>query len=164
MSADIVPRRSGSDKLYWGPRLWRMFHLMAEISDRRDVSALWQNWIRATADAMPCELCRTHLKQYIRSNSLNLITNPTNTTGLQTRDRIRMNVFNLHNEVNKTIGKPVLTMDQYTQLYGGLSRNEIVVTIRALFLELQESWKHVSMIQWRNIYYVILSRVASGPD
>ena len=58
MSADIV--KPGSPQ-YWGPRLWRIFHDLAEISDRRDIGMLWPNILKSTAATMPCIKCRHHL-------------------------------------------------------------------------------------------------------
>lgn len=151
-----------SDKLQWGPRLWRLLHYMAEVSDRRDIIPLWQKWIHATASIMPCERCRLHLKQYLQTHIVIPLVNPSLIRGADVRIGIRMAMFQLHNDVNIHLGKESIPYEQL-EMYSGLSREETLNRIRTLFQELKESWK-VESHEWVRIYKNILVRVAIGDE
>lgn len=163
MYAQVVGMSSNPhDKQYWGPRLWRLFHLMAEVSDRRDISALWRKWIFATSDAMPCERCRVHLKMYLQTHTIIPQINPHSKTGANVRDGIRLALFKFHNDVNRMIHLPVQPPTILSQLYGG-SRAHILSMIQTLFQELKHSWK-LDYHEWMSLYRVLYSRVSCGPD
>lgn len=47
-------------KSWWGPRIWRILHCLAEISDRRDCGPGWRVVLLLTAQMLPCDVCRGH--------------------------------------------------------------------------------------------------------
>ena len=51
---------AASHKSWWGPRIWRILHCLAEISDRTDCGPGWRIVLSETAQMLPCEMCRTH--------------------------------------------------------------------------------------------------------
>ena len=65
---DPLPlKQPGAD---WGPRLWSIFHTMAEWSDRRDIVYRWKRTMELTAMTIPCEVCRRHMQDYLRGHSI----------------------------------------------------------------------------------------------
>lgn len=54
------------DRKWWGPRIWRILHTLAEISDRGDCGPAWRVVLRETAEMLPCAVCRTHFLENMR--------------------------------------------------------------------------------------------------
>ena len=155
---------------YWGPRLWRIFHNLAEISDRRDIGMLWSNVLRATSAAMPCAKCREHLAYYLKHNTILKITNPLKVTGAEIRTQIRRQLLNLHNTVNIRNDKPVFTEDELLEMYGGRDRNTILAETHELLNEVKTAWTpllHSSInpadfAQWKHMLLILTSLLSGG--
>ena len=57
---------SSADTSWWGPRIWRLFHCLAEQSDRVDAAGAWRLALQLTCDVLPCERCRLHFSEKVR--------------------------------------------------------------------------------------------------
>lgn len=75
-------------KKWWGPRIWRILHSLAEVSDRIDCGPAWRTALTITADVLPCAMCRTHFHAHIRRMYFRLGQNP--------RDHLRHNLWVAH--------------------------------------------------------------------
>ena len=124
-----------------------MFHSLAEISDRNDVSGLWRKWFTQTANIMPCEKCRNHLRSFLRFNSFIRFQNPT-TNVKKVRDHIRIEIFNLHNFVNGNTGKSAFKKEDLQQY--AKSRNEILLEAQTIMGELEKYWLSLDYFKTRN--------------
>jgi hypothetical protein len=52
---------SVAHKAWWGPRIWRILHSLAEVSEgRSDAGIGWRAVVRTTAAILPCAICREH--------------------------------------------------------------------------------------------------------
>jgi len=97
-------------KQWWGPRIWRILHCMAEFSDRSECGGPWRAVLRATVDVLPCDLCRAHLRSSIGTISL-LQPRPAETM----RSLLRHFLWTLH-QASATVG---ISEESLTGLYGG---------------------------------------------
>lgn len=52
-------------KEWWGPRVWLVLHSLAEISSRTDCGPAWRVVLLATADMIPCPVCRSHFRAHV---------------------------------------------------------------------------------------------------
>jgi hypothetical protein len=52
-------------KEWWGPRVWLVLHSLAEISGRTDCGPAWRVVLLATADMIPCAVCRSHFRTHV---------------------------------------------------------------------------------------------------
>ena len=52
-------------KEWWGPRVWLVLHSLAEISSRTDCGPAWRIVLLATADMIPCAVCRAHFRTHV---------------------------------------------------------------------------------------------------
>ena len=111
---------------------------------------------------MPCERCRLHLKHYLQTRIVISLVNPSLIRGADVRTSIRTAMFQLHNDVNIHLGKESMPYEQL-EMYSGVSREETMNRIRALFQELKEAWKLESH-EWVRIYKNLLVRVAIGSE
>jgi len=168
MADTVITTASGPSS--WGPKVWRMYHLLAEISDRRDISLLWKKLICLTADVLPCAQCRHHLGQYLRTHTF-IKTSSHLASGAYVRTQIRLDLYTLHNDVNVRTGKAIFSPSDLT-VYSGKSRAEQLVEVLAIYDELKAMWtplihKTISasaLNEWKNTFVRLCSIVAGGPN
>ena len=160
----MAAEQSTKSKDYWGPRLWRMFHLLAEISDRADVSAQWRKWFVQTSNIMPCEKCRAHLRTYLRFNKFIRFQNPL-TNAKTVRDHIRAEIFKLHNHANANAEKPAFAEEDLAKAYGEKTRNEILLETQTILGEVERHWlsldffktRHQEWLSWKGTCIMIMA-------
>ena len=159
-------------KLYWGPRVWRLFHTLAEISNRRDVLGIWYTVLMTTAESMPCAQCRTHFSAYLRANPITFVKRGMLITGPQTRDKIRNELWKFHNVVNKSTGKEEKSIDILLEQHGAKTRNELLLEAQSLVNELKGIWEPLVYKQirakafhdWKRALYLLLLVLKGGPN
>ncbi len=143
----------------WGPRLWRLFHALADISDRRDIYPLWNTFLKYTALVIPCAKCQKHMAEYWAQHQF-LPKGWNQMNGNQVRAEIRQKLHAFHNDVNARLGKtcPALATLQLTQ-----DRAAIVAEAQALFDGLREEWG-AAHLEWKRTGALLLSLVRTGPQ
>ena len=168
ISGSTVPK---SSKQYWGPRIWRMFHLLSEVSDRTDISLLWKNWIKQTALIMPCEKCRIHLDQYLRRNPCIKQHTPLSMKGHEMKLYVRNELMQLHNAVNAQLGKHVFSYEEYVHVYmQDSTRESILHEVHRVMNELEHAFAPLEYIQanmhaykcWKRTYTKLVSLATVG--
>ena len=95
------------DKSWWGPRIWRILHSVAEISDRTDCALLWRSALHATADILPCAMCRIHFRAAIQRMRFPPTAN--------IQGPLRHSLWAIHRDAGST--EPVAE-EELTSLYG----------------------------------------------
>lgn len=165
-----TPRALSPDSnAYWGPRLWRIFHILAEYSDRRDISPLWLNVMRATAQVMPCSKCRIHLTEYLRTHTMFRFSPLMLVKDIHTN--IRRDLYTLHNFVNQRNGAPKFEWQQLTISYGTAPRRDRLYEVQILLNELKNAWTPLvhtrihpgAFSQWKHAMDLLIALIASGP-
>ena len=163
MSSDAVNR------LVWGPKLWRLFHLMAEASDRTDIILLWKNLCRWSAEIIPCELCRKHFSDYLVHNA-NFTSRSVPKKGLEIRLFLRTFLRTFHNDVNRRLDKAEYTEEHLNDALGAKPREEILTEARTLFQELKNVWQPlvgtqingIAFGEWKKTLALLLALLAGG--
>jgi hypothetical protein len=164
-----------TQKIYWGPRLWRLLHLLAELSDRRDIHMLWPNLLRITSVVMPCEACRVHLATYLRSHVFVHFKKSLMITGELVRDRVRTDLLSFHNDVNRRLGKLEWTQAEIMTTYsvsGTRSRIMILSEVQSIFEELKSIWTPIVHTRikggdfntWKTHVAMMIALVSGGPN
>jgi hypothetical protein len=156
---------------HWGPKTWRYFHLLASISDRKDACALWQPFLRTTAQVLPCELCRQHMSQYLVQHRF--VVNPAIITGAEVKESMVRYLGTFHNSVNERLGKPIVSYEEIVAFYEPeeATRPSRAVEAAALFGEIVSMYaandylrRHpAAFTQWQRQGRFLLSLLASGP-
>ena len=173
VSVDLSGAENPASRLYWGPRLWRVFHLLTEISDRRDMYMLWTSLLRITAPVVPCDVCRNHIASYIRTHAFMRVVRPHLITGEAVRSLARQNLLDFHNAVNERLGKPIVPKEQLATLYGGATnRGATISEINRLLDEINAAWTpliHRSIngahfTTWKKHINLMLALAAGGPS
>lgn len=97
----------------WGPHLWKYMHYFTfsypEYPTSDDVNR-FKTFFLTIGDFLPCEKCRYNYKNHLKELPLTM-------NVLSSRDNLVMWLFNLHNIVNKHIGKREFTLKEFNDLY-----------------------------------------------
>lgn len=117
------------NKKWWGPRVWRILHSLAEISDRIDCGPAWRAALVTTADMLPCGVCRAHFAEGIRGIPLHVGQNP--------RATLRHQLWALHANTGGSLPEEGLAAEydcsgnrsEVLQVAGGLVE-EVVTALR----------------------------------
>ena len=141
---------SPTSKLSWGPIVWKIFHMMAEISTKAEVLPLWKKWIHQTTEILPCEKCRVHLRQYLRTHTFIRVLPITRPKDF-IRDHVRNELFKLHNHVNAETEKPQYTMEQYRETYCNKTKSETLLETLNLFKDLETTWLRMEYFHFRQL-------------
>ena len=141
----------------WGPRLWRLFHGLADVSDRRDIYPLWSTFLKYTAIVLPCQKCQTHMADYWSHHTF-LPKGWNAMTGPQVRESIRAKLHAFHNAVNTRLGKP-----EYALAPVAVSdRGAWIREVQELFDGLKAEWGGAHL-EWKRTGTLLLQLVKGGP-
>jgi hypothetical protein len=120
-------------RTYWGPRLWRLLHVLAEYA--RDTLS-WKILLQKTALLMPCEKCRTHLSQYISTHKLT---------------DARTYIWELHNAVNMRNGLPEFAKEDLVMY--SMPRQEARQAVQSLLHDITAAWSPLHHVVWNPHIY-----------
>jgi hypothetical protein len=122
---------SVADKAWWGPRIWRILHSMAEISERTDCLPLWRIMLHATADMLPCTICKSHFRTFISKMRF-----PVRISSSEAVIYLRRSLWLAHHEVGG-----ILPEGDVPSEYGG-SREEITRRVKYLVSEIDSAFRN----------------------
>ena len=99
----------------WGPQMWYILHIVSfeypEHPTEYD-KRIYHDFYTSLKDVIPCPECRKHYRDHITQYPL--------TPHLDTRDTLIKWVIQVHNFVNSSLGKPVLSIQQALSIYAQL--------------------------------------------
>lgn len=99
----------------WGAHLWFMLHLISfeypENPTEYD-KRVYHDFYTALKDVIPCEICKKHYRTHIHKHPL--------TPHLDRRSDLIQWVIDVHNVVNASLGKMVLTTQEVMAIYSKL--------------------------------------------
>ena len=104
-----------ADKHWWGPRIWRILHSLAEVSDREGCGPAWRCLLKATVEVLPCEVCRRHFAASAATISLPVLG--------ECRTRIRHGLWVAHAAVSTAS----FAEEQLTEEYGSQGNRDAVL-------------------------------------
>jgi len=148
----------------WGPKVWRLLHLLTAISDRRDIALLWLSILRATAEVLPCAICRNHMSAYLRSHvffrglKLHLV------SAKEIQAQIMKDINDFHNDVNRRLHKKIFTYEDSAATTVG-SREQLLAEAKSIYEELKLDWKEQkNLIVWTKPMSLMLALLQGGPN
>lgn len=129
------PAPGVAEKGWWGPRIWRILHSLAEINDRTDVGPAWRQALQLTAEILPCPVCREHFRAHVRRMAFPI--------GVSNYVSLRRALWTAHAGTRPprvAAGDPVFPEEQLVTEYGG-SREEIVMRVTHLLAEVVTAFR-----------------------
>lgn len=158
-----------SSRNIWGPLLWKSFHLLCAISDRKDIVFRWRKLLELTTVVMPCAFCRIHMTEYLRSHRIfgKQLSKWTPSSGIEVKNAISLGIHAFHNHVNTSNGKPALSFEEGISLLniGEKSRKEIgdiIIHNLSLIESLWSKYKSRDYSIWNTEFITLIRLCQSG--
>ena len=104
---------------FWGPHAWVFLHVITMNYPKEPTDSdkqIYISFFKNLQYIIPCEKCAYHYKRHIKEYPIE--------QALETRETIIQWLINIHNEVNKELGKPLYTYDQVIEEYRYKMLNE----------------------------------------
>ena len=140
------------ENITWGPLAWRILHGLAEHSGKQsninlqtDERRMWHSMLKGMEPILPCDVCRTHYKLWIRANPVDTITSMPYET-LNTW--VRTWILNLHNDVNTRTQKEPFVFENLKDVYSRIPITPSWKQLEAI-MNLVITLNGVSLIPWR---------------
>jgi hypothetical protein len=147
-----VPVEKYPETADWGPLFWRVLHGLAELAGKQkstllqaDEIRIWIPTLEQIQHTLPCDVCRTHYKQWLADH-------PPNTLTTLSYDKsghwIQTYIWSLHNEINEGNGKPIFQFEDIKAAYKGVN---ITATWKALEPVMKKviQLNGVSLLSWK---------------
>jgi hypothetical protein len=122
-------------KMKWGEPTWFLLHTLSvkvKESEFKSIRADLLNRIYAICINLPCPDCANHAKMYLDSINFNTI---------QTKEDLKVMLYNFHNNVNKKKGYPFFPYDQLNEKYSLAITNNIIRNFMIHFSDRNRSLK-----------------------
>jgi hypothetical protein len=112
------------DPTIWGPHLWKFMHYLTlaypDNPTEDDKNNLY-NFFDSIKEVLPCEKCRYNFKSHLDAT-------PLSEEILEDNVEVIKWLFNLHNKVNESLKKPLLSYDDFIRDYTITSKKDIIPT------------------------------------
>ncbi len=103
----------------WGPFFWHTIHIVAlgypknpSYADKKSAKEFYES----LAFLLPCSICKEHYKSHLQKYPI--------TPYLDSRADLMKWTIQVHNDVNKMLGKPEWSMEEVIAYYERLGRRE----------------------------------------
>ena len=126
----------------WGPAMWKILHILANRSGsitnkilEDDEAHAWINVLKTLDTIMPCALCATHYKNFVKKTNINVLLV---LRGLSRNKWLTEFWWNLHNEVNLRSNKSAFIKDDlkiYEDKTGFIDAYELIKKLVAKGIE-----------------------------
>jgi len=96
----------------WGPKLWFFMHTIAlNFPDNPSFEEIrnYESFFENLKYIIPCDKCKLHYTQRLNENPVSKYLTDANSLFIYTID--------LHNEVNKSLGKRIYSYDEVSKIY-----------------------------------------------
>jgi Erv1 / Alr family len=170
--ADTPTSPKPGSKDSWGPKLWKILHNLAWLSDRTDVIFIWRKLMKSLTDVMPCPVCRAHLIEHMKHHSMFGRQHIYTSNGPQIKEHIVNTLWILHNLINKRNMKDEFPRIALDALYEGKTRSEIISETNRVIRDMNAEWEPIvrqqitgmAFREWRSDTSLIIGLVSGGPN
>jgi hypothetical protein len=100
------------NKTIWGNSIWYFIHYTALHQPRnipRDTAFAYKQMITSLSFLLPCKMCRDHLKEHLQDFPIDRY--------LDTNEKLFEWTVELHNRVNTSLYKPIMSLRDARKLY-----------------------------------------------
>ena len=100
------------DPTVWGPKMWFTLHTITfnypEIPSNHH-KKVYSDFFNMLKYIIPCEVCSKHYAQHLINNPI--------LTSLDSKEKLVKWLINVHNDVNRSLGKKVYSYDEVVDIY-----------------------------------------------
>ena len=100
----------------WGPQFWYILHIISfEYPDNpvETDKRVYYDFYSSLKDILPCNACKNHYREFLHKHPL--------LPFLDKKADLVQWVVDIHNFVNESLGKPILSLDEVLDIYGSLN-------------------------------------------
>jgi hypothetical protein len=140
----------------WGHLLWTVLHGLAESSGNQKMGIMqadevrgWDTLLKALQKGIPCETCREHYLSWYLSHKPVI---PTDYTRIKVY--LREWIYNLHEDINRRLGKPSFPLADVPNKYRGDDVTFALKQLQAL-MKLSVMGGAVSLLSWNALVKAI---------
>lgn len=140
------------DPTVWGPKLWFVIHTFAlnypdnpTYEDRRVMEEFFNN----LKYSIPCHKCRIHYRQNLQNNPI--------ISYLDNKQSLFKYTVDLHNLVNKSLGKKIYSYEEVTDIY---KKHYNPSAVKAEKPSIFKRWLNKTYVTYSVITLVLLSIIA----
>jgi hypothetical protein len=122
-------------KVKWGEPTWYLLHVLSikvKDSEFNNIRVDLLNRIYAICTNLPCPDCANHAKTYLDNINFNSI---------QTKEDLKLSLYNFHNEVNKRKGYAFFPYDTFEEKYTKAITTNIIRNFMFYFSDKHRSFK-----------------------
>jgi len=110
------------DPAIWGRNLWRSLHSITyAYSNNNKQSA--RSFFTSLSNLLPCEKCRLNYNEHLKLH-------PLTDAVLSSRDELMNWLIDVHNEINKLLGKSVISREYAKELIARDNHNQTNILAR----------------------------------
>ena len=136
----------------WGPHFWYILHIISfeyPLNPTEYDKRIYHDFYTSLKDVIPCEMCKKHYRNHIHKYPL--------TPHLDTRDTLIKWVIQVHNFVNASIGKPIMSIEQVLDVYSNLKPISPFATVDTLsIIKKHEEKQYIKTYYWLVILLIII--------
>jgi hypothetical protein len=130
----------------WGPTLWAILHGFAEQSGRNeDERQHWISIIEGLQKIVPCPECAKHITEWLRWHPVGVLRKIPIAT---LHDWVVGYLYDLHEDVNKRLGKPSFPKNMLTETYGSFNLPVKMESLKR-YLEKLIGISGTGMLSWK---------------
>lgn len=133
-NSSTEPEAPKQKKMKWGEPTWFLFHTIAQKIKDEHFHAMRLNvfnTIVLICNNLPCPDCSNHASEYMKN---------INPNSIQTKQDLKLMLFQFHNVVNKRKGYPLFSVDDLDAKYSNAITVNIIQNFMHFFLD-----KHYSI-------------------
>ena len=132
----------------WGPAFWSLLHGYAERSGKHeDEKSHWICIFEALPTILPCPECGKHVKEWLRTHPIGQLRK---LPVPQLYGWITTYLYNLHENVNKRLGKPGFPKDKLAETYGSIKLPIVTESLRR-YIEKSIISSGTGIISWKKM-------------
>ena len=136
----------------WGPHFWYILHIISfeyPLNPTEYDKRIYHDFYTSLKDVIPCEMCRKHYRTHIHKYPL--------TPHLDTRDTLVKWVIQVHNFVNASIGKPILSIEEVMDIYSNLNPISPFATVDTIAIaKKHDEMQYMKLYYWLVILFIII--------
>jgi len=121
-------QKNNNQGMLWGKHVWYFLHTFVEKvkdSEFQSVRIDMLKFIYQICTNLPCPLCSEHAKTHLNNINFN---------SLQTKEQLKMTLFNFHNLLNKQKGYVIFTQAELSK-YSNADFKKVIINFLNAYME-----------------------------
>lgn len=105
----LLLSKNGFSGKCWGPGLWKFLHIVSfnfPLNPTQEQKMIYYQFVQDLGKILPCKICRDNYSTNLKNVDFDI-------KQFENREIFVQFIFNLHNEVNKKLGKKIIEKQNF---------------------------------------------------